>query len=131
MHYVYLTEKVVTDQSQVNPFSIFNASYAAQFIEAPDEVTFGWVLTEKGWQEPATPTPAQIKEENKQQASMLLQETDWTTIPDVSNPELSNPYLMNSTEFAIYRSQVRQIAVNPPSTLIENWPAKPTEAWSS
>ena len=42
MHYVYLTNNIVTDQAQVDPFTIFSANYAEQFIEAPSEVTFGW-----------------------------------------------------------------------------------------
>ena len=42
MHYVYLTNTIVTDQAQVDPFTIFSTNYAEQFIEALDEVTFGW-----------------------------------------------------------------------------------------
>lgn len=42
MHYVYLTNNIVTDQAQVDPFTIFSTNYAEQFIEALDEVTFGW-----------------------------------------------------------------------------------------
>lgn len=72
----------------------------------------------------------QAKQKNKQQATQLLQQTDWTTIPDVANPELSNPYLTNSAEFAAYRSQVRAIAVNPPVT-VSSWPTMPEEQWSS
>jgi hypothetical protein len=67
---------------------------------------------------------------NKQQATELLYETDWTTIPDVANSEVSNPYLTNAAEFASYRNQLRQIAVNPPIT-VSNWPVKPEEIWSN
>jgi hypothetical protein len=69
-------------------------------------------------------------EQNKQKASKLLYETDWTTIPDVADPALSNPYLMNQSDFYAYRSQVRAIAVNPTAGNL-NWPIKPTEQWSS
>lgn len=72
----------------------------------------------------------QDRESNKAAASDLLYKTDWTTIPDVSNPELSNPYLINSAEFAEYRSKVRAIAVNPPIT-VNQWPIKPDEVWSN
>lgn len=72
----------------------------------------------------------QAKQNNKTQASQLLSATDWTTIPDVSDPAVSNPYLMNSAEFAAYRSQVRAIAVNPPVT-VDVWPIKPDEVWSN
>lgn len=130
MHYVYLTNDFVTDQSQIDPYSVFNANYAAGFIEAPDNVTFGWKLIDGEWYAPPGPTPEEIQSQNKAAASQLLFETDWTTIPDVSNPDVSNPYLTNASEFAAYRSQVRAIAVNPPTTPAV-FPAKPNEQWSS
>lgn len=64
----------------------------------------------------------------KNQASKLLYETDWTTIPDVANPE-NNPYLMNQAAFIAYRNQLRQLAVTPVANPV--WPTKPTEQWSS
>jgi len=80
-------------------------------------------------------TPAQIqarddrlKGDNKSKATNLLQQTDWTTIPDVADPAVSDPYLVNSAEFAAYRNQVRKIAVNPPVVAV--FPTMPTEIWS-
>jgi hypothetical protein len=69
-------------------------------------------------------------EANKQTASKLLSQTDWTTIADVADPALSNPYLMNQAEFFAYRSALRQIAVHPADGNID-WPAQPTAVWSS
>lgn len=63
----------------------------------------------------------------KQQASALLYATDWTTIPDVANPQ-NTPYLMNQADFIAYRNQVRQLAVNPVANPV--FPTKPTEQWS-
>lgn len=65
----------------------------------------------------------------KTKAKELLYETDWSTIPDVANPAVSNPYLINASEFAAYRSQVRALAVNPVADPV--WPVMPTEQWSS
>jgi hypothetical protein len=65
----------------------------------------------------------------KKQASQLLTATDWTTIPDVANPVVSNPYLLNQAEFAAYRSAVRMLAVYPVAAPV--WPVIPTEQWSS
>lgn len=127
MKYVYLTDNVVTDQAQVDPYTIFNPGYASGFIEAPDEVTFGWSLVNGEW---VAPPPPDYTELNKQQASQLLSATDWTSIPDVANPQLSNPYLMNQAEFIAWRSQVRAIAVNPPTTPAV-FPTQPTEQWSN
>jgi hypothetical protein len=73
--------------------------------------------------------PAPTAEENKERAVKLLQQTDWTTVADVGNPELSNPYLINQAQFIAWRSQVRAVAVNP----VEGFdviPAKPQEQWS-
>jgi len=68
-------------------------------------------------------------EGNKTTAVNLLSQTDWTSIADVANPAVSNPYLMNQPEFLAYRSAVRAIAVNPTAGNID-WPVKPQEQWS-
>jgi len=130
MHYVYLTNSVVTDQTQVDPFNVFSFEYASQFIEAPDEVTFGWSLVNGVWVSPPGPTPEDIQQQNKEKATSLLQATDWTSIPDVANPQYSNPYLMNQDAFLAYRSTVRAIAVNPPITPAV-FPQQPQEIWSN
>jgi hypothetical protein len=79
-------------------------------------------------QPPAPPGPS-TAEENKQTAISLLQQTDWTQIPSVSDPALSNPYLANKNAFDIYRNSVRQYALNPIAGDI-NWPVAPTEVWT-
>jgi hypothetical protein len=74
--------------------------------------------------------PAPTAEENKQTAIKLLQDTDWTSVADVGNPEMSNPYLMNQAAFIAWRSSVRAIAVNPVAGF-NVVPPKPQEQWSS
>ena len=64
----------------------------------------------------------------KAQAVAILQATDWTSIGDVGNPQLSNPYLVNQGAFIAYRSQIRALAVNPVE--FPDWPTQPTEQWS-
>jgi hypothetical protein len=68
-------------------------------------------------------------EVNKATAVNLLTQTDWTSIADVANPAVSNPYLTNQAEFLAYRSQLRAIAVNPTAGFI-TFPTKPQEQWS-
>lgn len=63
----------------------------------------------------------------KQKASELLYATDWTTIPDVAN-SLNSPYLTNQAEFITWRSQIRQLAVNPVAD--PTWSTEPTPVWS-
>ena len=65
----------------------------------------------------------------KQQATSILQSTDWTSIPDVGDPTKANPYLVNQAVFISYRSTVRNLAVNPVVDPV--WPVAPTEQWSS
>lgn len=64
----------------------------------------------------------------KKQASLLLYETDWTTIPDVADSTKSNPYLVNTSDFVTYRNALRQLAVHPVANPV--WPTKPTAVWS-
>lgn len=72
----------------------------------------------------------QIADQNKANATTLLSETDWTCTVDITNPQYSNPYLMNQSEFLTYRSLVRNIAVNPPTTPA-TFPTQPQAVWSS
>lgn len=65
----------------------------------------------------------------KAQATAILQSTDWTSIADVGNAQLSNPYLANQAEFIAYRSQIRNLAVNPVANPV--WPTAPTEQWAA
>lgn len=82
------------------------------------------------WTEANTPKPPEppTAAQNKTKATLLLQATDWTTIPDVADPTKSNPYLSNAQDFVTYRNVVRQYAVYPVAGDI-NWPAVPQEVW--
>ena len=84
------------------------------------------------WTEANTPVPPSppTAEDNKQTAIGLLQNTDWTTIPDVSDPTKSNPYLSNVNDFVTYRNTVRQYALNPVAGDI-TWPTLPQEVWTT
>lgn len=66
---------------------------------------------------------------NKQKAKDLLAQTDWATISDVADPELSNPYLTNQAEFITFRNQVRRIAITPVAGNL-TWPQTPVATWS-
>jgi len=84
------------------------------------------------WTEANTPVPPSppTADQNKQTAISLLQQTDWTTIPDVSDPTKSNPYLSNVNDFVTYRNAVRQYALNPVAGDI-TWPILPEEVWTT
>jgi hypothetical protein len=74
------------------------------------------------------PPPPPTAEQNKETAVALLEETDWTALPDVADPLKSNPYLANADEFNTYRNAVRQIAINPVAGEIV-WPVVPQAVW--
>lgn len=84
------------------------------------------------WTVANTPVPPSPKtaEQNKNTAIDALQETDWTTISDVSDPTKSNPYLSNVNDFVTYRNAVRQYAINPVAGDI-TWPTLPQEVWTT
>jgi len=72
----------------------------------------------------------QIQAQNSAQAQRLLSATDWTSIPSVADPAQSNPYLTNQAAFIAWRSQVRNLGVNPPTTPAV-FPPQPTPTWSN
>lgn len=69
---------------------------------------------------PPAPTPDQIKADVKSNAERLLQESDWTMLPDVN--------LANKTEWAQYRSALRAIVFDPQVDSV--FPDKPQEVWA-
>jgi hypothetical protein len=102
------------------------------WIACPDNVSIGWSYIDGQFVAPIppTPTPEEIQSQNKSTATFLLQQTDWTCTVDITNPQYSNPYLTNQDAFLAYRSTVRNIAVNPPTTPA-TFPAQPQAVWSS
>jgi len=91
-----------------------------------------YAMMANGWMyiqgEAPVPPPSDYSAQNKAQAEQFLQATDWVELPSVSNPD-NTPHLQNINEFLAYRTEVRAIAVNPPTTPAV-FPAKPDEVWS-
>jgi hypothetical protein len=87
--------------------------WAVKCVEIWDEVEY---LV----QNPPPPTPDEIKAKIKSEAESLLQQSDWTMLQDVE--------LLNKTEWAKYRSQLRAIALNP--QVDSAFPDRPPEVWA-
>jgi hypothetical protein len=99
------------------------------WVACPNDVTTEWSYVENTFVPPPLPsTPT--AEENKATSVGLLNATDWTTIADVGNPQMSNPYLANQAEFIAYRNAVRQYAVYPVAGNID-WATVPQEVWQA
>lgn len=111
-------------------------------VDTPNEIIQiipDWALAAKAvWQvaydenhaPPPPPTPEEIQQTNKNKAVDFLKQTDWVDLPAVSNPEVSNPYLMNVNAFLEWRSQIREVAINPPTTFVD-FSTAPSAVWSS
>lgn len=70
---------------------------------------------------PPPPTPEEIQASNLETAKLLLKESDFTQLADVN--------LINKQDWVLYRTQVRAIANNPPSTFVE-FPSVPSLIWA-
>jgi hypothetical protein len=44
MRFAYINNGIVYDSIMVRPESVFNANYASQFVEVPEEVRSGWTF---------------------------------------------------------------------------------------
>jgi hypothetical protein len=109
----------------------FEVSLALFWVDCADNVLPDafWYNPDNQQIEPNPPPAPPTAEENSNYAITLLQETDWTTIPDVADPAISNPYLTNQQAYFDYRNIVRGYTINPVAGNI-NWPIQPTPIWS-
>lgn len=108
---------------------VFDVAYPMYWVDCDNSITAYQYMYENSNFVPYV-IPQPTAEQNKSNAVFLLQQTDWTSVADVGNPEMSNPYLVNQAEFIAWRSQVRAIAVNPVGGA-NIFPTKPQEQWSS
>jgi hypothetical protein len=113
----------------VDQYETFEVGQPLFWVECADDV-----VADEFWYDPNTqtiePNPPYIPtaEENKKTAINLLQQTDWASIPDVADPNLSNPYLSNAKAFIDYRNLIRPYTINPIAGNID-WATKPEPIW--
>ena len=74
MRFAYINNGMVYDSVEVRPESVFNAGYAAQFVEVPDEVRSGWRFDGSNFIEPPPPAPIErLAEPTKEELLAELQ----------------------------------------------------------
>lgn len=74
MRFAYINNGIVYDSIMVRPESVFNADYAAQFIEVPDDVRSGWTFDGTNFAPPPEPEPiASPAEPTKEELLSQLQ----------------------------------------------------------
>jgi len=79
-----------------------------------------WTATKQQIDNPPPPTDDEKKSALAAQAIGLLNESDWTMLPDVT--------LTNKVDWQSYRATLRMIAQNPQLNSI--FPTKPQEIWA-
>jgi hypothetical protein len=63
------------------------------------------------------------KQDCKDKAKQLLANSDWSTLPDVQTQ------LLNYQDFVIYRSQLRNLVINPTEDPV--FPIEPNPIWNN
>ena len=124
------TQEVPDGTTAIPPYNSFDAPPQQEGYWPFMDVTTGWVLQPGGLPPEPAPPPPDYAPQNKQSAETILSATDWAAIPSVADPAQSDPYLLNQNEFLAYRSNVRAIAVQPPSDVLVTFPPAPAEQWS-
>ena len=122
MKYAIIENQIVVNLAVADP----EFAQLEGWIEATDDVSIGWGYVGGQF---VPPPPVDYSAQNKEQASTLLQQTDWVELGDVADPT-NPPYLSNKAAFTTYRAALRSIAVNPPTTPAV-FPANPDEVWLS
>lgn len=56
MKYAYIESGKVIEVARVNPFGIFHEDYASKFVEVPDDVEPGYLVTDDGY----IPAPVEL-----------------------------------------------------------------------
>jgi len=80
-----------------------------------------WEAANYAEKHPPAPTPEQLIAACKAEAKQRLESTDYSELPDVK------VLLLNASEFTTYRTQVRNLYLNPVVDPI--WPIEPEAQW--
>lgn len=120
---------IVTDIARVDPYIIFQPAYAAQFIDAPDDVQPGWLYDGTTFTAPEK-TPEQLREEAKAVRAAAVKAITVTTTAgntfdgdEISQTRMSRAILVLSTGAA---ASVPWVIAN--NTVIQATAAELTEA---
>jgi hypothetical protein len=81
-----------------------------------------WVIT-SATDEEISERETDMRRGNKDRASTLLAETDYTDLPNTASR------IANLEDMLSYRNALRSIAIDPP-LFVKEWPVKPDTVWS-
>lgn len=125
---------VPTPDSTLAEFNVYPCQEVAPpSVDYTQNLTMGPPLNDNGaWEQTwivSAASPEEIAEReaamrqaNKEQASQLLFESDYTDLPNTADK------IVNLQEILAYREALRVIAINPPVT-VNTWPTRPATVW--
>jgi hypothetical protein len=133
MKYARIQNTYAVDVRLESPEGCYTPNIVAEFVEVPDEVMDGWILTDGTWAAPViyTPSAEELAARAEAQLATLteslsasvrternakLAETDWTQLADSSADKVA---------WATYRQALRDIPDQADFPITVTWPDKP------
>jgi hypothetical protein len=133
MKYARIQNTYAVDVRLDSPKGCYTPNIVAEFVEVPDEVTDGWILTDGVWAAPVIYTPSAEELAARAEAQLAatkeslsasvriernakLAETDWTQISDST---------ADKAAWATYRQALRDITTQAGFPWAVEWPTNP------
>jgi hypothetical protein len=133
MKYARIQNTYAVDVRLESPEGCYTPNIVAEFVEVPDVVMDGWILTDGTWAAPViyTPSAEELAARAEAQLATLteslsasvrternakLAETDWTQLADSSADKVA---------WATYRQALRDIPDQADFPITVTWPDKP------
>ena len=133
MKYARIQNTHAVDVRSDSPEGCYTPNIVTEFVEVPDEVMDGWILTNGTWAAPVIYTPSAEELAARAEAQLTatkeslsasvrternakLAETDWTQIIDST---------ADKAAWATYRQALRDITTQAGFPLTVEWPVQP------
>jgi len=133
MKYARIQNTYAVDVRLDSPEGCYTPNIVAEFVEVPDEVMGGWILSDGVWAAPVIYTPSAEELAARAEAQLTatkeslsasvrternakLAETDWTQIIDST---------ADKAAWATYRQALRDITTQAGFPLTVEWPVQP------
>jgi hypothetical protein len=133
MKYAKIQNTYAVDVRLESPEGCYTPNIVAEFVEVPDEVMDGWILTDGTWAAPVIYTPSAEELAARAEAQLTatkeslsvsvriernakLAETDWTQLADSS---------ANKVTWATYRQALRDVPAQAGFPWTITYPDKP------
>ena len=134
MKYSRIPNNYAVDVRTDSPEGCFTPNIVAEFVEVPDDVQDGWILTNGNWSAPVVYTPSaqeiadaraevlaqqttELAASIRQERNLKLSATDWTQMPDV-------PQAVKDI-YTAYRQALRDVPAQAGFPWTVTWPDAP------